>query len=136
MATMLDVSIRAGVSKATVSRVLNGTGQVKESTRQQVFKAMEELGYRPNFLARSLANRTSNSIGLVVSTFDGFYFGRLLQQASRQTEAWGKQLIVTDATTMRRSVKKRRCRCWYRSPVRCHRALHAPYERKEDYVAD
>ncbi|BBT69685.1 DNA-binding transcriptional regulator, LacI/PurR family [Kluyvera sp. M-M157-B] len=96
MATMLDVSIRAGVSKATVSRVLNGTGQVKESTRKQVFKAMEELGYRPNFLARSLANRTSNSIGLVVSTFDGFYFGRLLQQASRQTEAWGKQLIVTD----------------------------------------
>ena len=96
MATMLDVSIHAGVSKATVSRVLNGTGQVKESTRQQVFKAMEELGYRPNFLARSLANRTSNSIGLVVSTFDGFYFGRLLQQASRQTESHGKQLIVTD----------------------------------------
>lgn len=96
MATMLDVSLRAGVSKATVSRVLNGTGQVKESTKQLVFKAMEELGYRPNFLARSLANQTSNSIGLVVSTFDGFYFGRLLQQASRQTEAHGKQLIVTD----------------------------------------
>ena len=96
MATMLDVSLRAGVSKATVSRVLNGTGQVKESTRNQVFKAMEELGYRPNFLAQSLANRTSNSIGLVVSCFDGFYFGRLLQQASRQSEAHGKQLIVTD----------------------------------------
>jgi hypothetical protein len=59
MATMLDVSLRAGVSKATVSRVLNGTGQVKESTRQQVFAAMEELGYRPNFLARSLANQTN-----------------------------------------------------------------------------
>ncbi|HAZ54159.1 MAG TPA: LacI family transcriptional regulator [Franconibacter helveticus] len=96
MATMLDVSLRAGVSKATVSRVLNGTGQVKESTRKQVFRAMEELGYRPNFLARSLAHRTSNSIGLVLSTFDGFYFGRLLQQASRQTETHGKQLIVTD----------------------------------------
>ncbi|HKS33732.1 MAG TPA: LacI family DNA-binding transcriptional regulator [Enterobacteriaceae bacterium] len=96
MATMLDVSLRAGVSKATVSRVLNGTGQVKESTRKAVFKAMEDLGYRPNFLARSLANRTSNSIGLVVSTFDGFYFGRLLQQASRQSEVHGKQLMVTD----------------------------------------
>lgn len=72
MATMLDVSLRAGVSKATVSRVLNGTGQVKESTRQQVFAAMEELGYRPNFLARSLANQTSNSIGLVVSTLTAF----------------------------------------------------------------
>lgn len=96
MVTMLDVSLRAGVSKATVSRVLNKTGQVKESTRAQVFKAMEELGYRPNFLAQSLANRTSNSIGLVVSSFDGFYFGRLLQQASRRTEFHGKQLIVTD----------------------------------------
>lgn len=96
MITMLDVSRRAGVSKATVSRVLNGTGQVKESTRQKVLKAMQALDYRPNFLARSLANRTSNSIGLVVSTFDGFYFGRLLQQASRQTESHGKQLIVTD----------------------------------------
>lgn len=107
---MLDVSIRAGVSKATVSRVLNGTGQVKESTRQQVFKAMEELGYRPNFLARSLANQTSNSIGLVVSTFDGFYFGRLLQQASRQTEAWESSL--SSLTVMiRRSAKRKRCRC-------------------------
>ncbi|WP_039057351.1 LacI family DNA-binding transcriptional regulator [Enterobacter sp. Bisph1] len=96
MVTMLDVSLRAGVSKATVSRVLNGTGQVKESTRNQVFKAMEELEYRPNFLARSLANRTSNSIGLVVSSFDGFYFGCLLQQAARRAELHGKQLIVTD----------------------------------------
>lgn len=41
MATMLDVSRHAGVSKATVSRVLNGTGQVKESTRQKVFTAMQ-----------------------------------------------------------------------------------------------
>ncbi|HDK7338728.1 TPA: LacI family DNA-binding transcriptional regulator [Cronobacter sakazakii] len=96
MVTMRDVSVRAGVSKATVSRVLNNTGHVKESTRAQVFRAMEELGYRPNLLARSLAHRTSNSIGLVVSSFNGFYFGRLLQQASRQTEAHGKQLIVTD----------------------------------------
>ncbi|EHC83060.1 LacI transcriptional regulator, partial [Salmonella enterica subsp. enterica serovar Senftenberg str. A4-543] len=96
MATMLDVSRHAGVSKATVSRVLNGTGQVKESTRQKVFTAMQALGYRPNLLARSLANRTSNSIGLVVSTFDGFYFGSLLRRASRQAELHNKQLIVTD----------------------------------------
>lgn len=96
MATMLDVSRHAGVSKATVSRVLNGTGQVKESTRQKVFTAMQALDYRPNLLARSLANRTSNSIGLVVSTFDGFYFGSLLRRASRQAEFHNKQLIVTD----------------------------------------
>ncbi|WON77986.1 LacI family DNA-binding transcriptional regulator [Serratia sp. UGAL515B_01] len=96
MITMLDVSIRAGVSKATVSRVLNGTGQVKKSTRDAVFKAMDELGYRPNFLAQSLANKSSNSIGLVVSNFDGPYFGRLLRQAAKMIEASGKHLIVTD----------------------------------------
>ncbi|MBP1133250.1 DNA-binding LacI/PurR family transcriptional regulator [Serratia sp. PL17] len=96
MITMLDVSIRAGVSKATVSRVLNGTGQVKNSTREAVFKAMDELGYRPNFLAQSLANKSSNSIGLVVSNFDGPYFGRLLRRAAKLIEASGKHLIVTD----------------------------------------
>ena len=96
MITMLDVSIRAGVSKATVSRVLNGTGQVKKSTRDAVFKAMDDLGYRPNFLAQSLANKSSNSIGLVVSNFDGPYFGRLLRKAAKLIEASGKHLIVTD----------------------------------------
>ncbi|PLR31304.1 LacI family transcriptional regulator [Chimaeribacter californicus] len=96
MITMLDVSLRAGVSKATVSRVLNGTGQVKQSTRDAVFRAMEELGYRPNFLAQSLATRSSNSIGLVLSNFDGPYFGKLLRQAAKDVEASGKHLIVTD----------------------------------------
>lgn len=96
MITMLDVSLRAGVSKATVSRVLNGTGQVKESTRIAVFKAVEELGYRPNLLAQALANQTSNTIGLVVSNFDGPYFGRLLRQAAHLIEASGKHMIVTD----------------------------------------
>ncbi|UCQ11869.1 LacI family DNA-binding transcriptional regulator [Edwardsiella tarda] len=96
MITMLDVARRAGVSKATVSRVLNATGQVKQSTRNAVFHAMEELGYRPNLLAQALANQTSNTLGLVISHFDGPYFGRLLRQAASQVEASGKQLIVTD----------------------------------------
>lgn len=96
MITMLDVSRQAGVSKATVSRVLNNTGQVKESTRVAVFKAVEELGYRPNLLAQALANQTSNTIGLVISNFDGPYFGRLLRQAAQLIEASGKHMIVTD----------------------------------------
>lgn len=112
MATMLDVSRHAGVSKATVSRVLNGTGQVKESTRQKVFTAMQVLDYRPNLLARSLANSTSNSIGLVVSTFDGFYFGSLLRRASRQAEFHNKQLIVTPMVTIRRNESRKPYKCW------------------------
>lgn len=111
MATMLDVSIRAGVSKATVSRVLNGTGQVKESTRQQVFKAMEELGYRPNFLARSLANRTSNSIGLVVSTFDGFTLAACCNRRRAKRKP-GANSLSSPTATMRPNGKKKRCKCW------------------------
>ena len=55
MTTMLEVAKRAGVSKATVSRVLSGNGYVSQETKDRVFQAIEESGYRPNLLARSLA---------------------------------------------------------------------------------
>ena len=96
MATITDVCKLAGVSKATVSRVINGTGQVKESTRKVVFEAMQSLQYRPNSLAQALANKKSNSIGLVLSTFDGNYFGSLLREATNVAHEAGMQLIVTD----------------------------------------
>ncbi|MCS5959993.1 LacI family transcriptional regulator [Klebsiella pneumoniae subsp. pneumoniae] len=109
---MLDVSIRAGVSKATVSRVLNGTGQVKESTRQQVFKAMEELGYRPNFLARSLANQTSNSIGLVVSHLRRLLLWPSAAAGVTPDRSLGeRQLIVTDGRDTPEREERKRCRC-------------------------
>ena len=66
MATMLDVSRKAGVSKSTVSRVLNGTAKISEATREAVFKAIEELNYRPNVLAQSLSKQETNTIGLVI----------------------------------------------------------------------
>jgi len=96
MATMVDVCRLAGVSKATVSRVLNNTGPVKESTRQAVFDAIQELSYRPNGLAQALASHRSDTIGLILSNFTGSYFGTLLRQATRSVDAAGKQLIVTD----------------------------------------
>lgn len=96
MATITDVCKLAGVSKATVSRVINGIGQVKESTRKTVFDAMKTLQYRPNSLAQALATNRSNSIGLILSTFDGSYFGSLLKEAANVAESAGMQLIVTD----------------------------------------
>ncbi len=96
MSTIVDVCKLAGVSKATVSRVMNGTGQVKESTREAVYAAMEQLGYRPNKIAQALATSKTDTIGFVVSHFDGAYIGSLLQQASASAEAVKKQLIVTD----------------------------------------
>ena len=96
MATITDVCRLAGVSKATVSRVLNNTGQVKESTRAQVYKAIQELNYRPNGLAQALATQRSNTIGLILSDFNGNFFGDLLKQAAQSVEEAGKHLIVTD----------------------------------------
>ncbi|MBE8207791.1 LacI family DNA-binding transcriptional regulator, partial [Leptospira borgpetersenii serovar Ballum] len=67
MSTMQEVAKKAGVSKATVSRVLSGKGYVSEETRKQVFEAIDATGYRPNLLARNLATNTSQCIGMVVT---------------------------------------------------------------------
>ena len=96
MPTINDVSKLAGVSKATVSRVINNKGKIKDSTRKIVFEAMKTLNYKPDSLAQALATKTSNSIGLITSIFDGNYFGVLLKESAKLADQAGKQLIVTD----------------------------------------
>lgn len=65
MPTINDVSRLAGVSKATVSRVLSGSRGVKEASRQAVMKAVEELNYRPNTIAQSLLSQSTGCIGVI-----------------------------------------------------------------------
>lgn len=98
MITMLDVARRAGVSKATVSRVLAGHGYVSKTVRDKVMSAVEEMGYRPNLLARSLATRRSQSIGLMVpnTLYNGPFFSELLYQVATLTEQLGSQLVLAD----------------------------------------
>jgi DNA-binding LacI/PurR family transcriptional regulator len=62
--TMIDVAKRAGVAVSTVSYAINGTRPISEETRQRIFAAMEELGYKPNALARGLASKRSRIIAL------------------------------------------------------------------------
>jgi DNA-binding LacI/PurR family transcriptional regulator len=62
---MLDVAKRANVALSTVSYALNATRPVSEETRQRIFKAMEELGYRPHAMARGLASKRSRIIALL-----------------------------------------------------------------------
>ncbi|MFA3779755.1 LacI family DNA-binding transcriptional regulator [Yersinia sp. 1652 StPb PI] len=98
MSTMLEVAKKAGVSKATVSRVLSGKGYVSEVTKAQVYKAIEESGYRPNLLARNLATNKSQCIGLVVTNtlYNGNYFNEILSQAAKKLENNGRQLVLVD----------------------------------------
>lgn len=65
MPTVIDVAKRAGVSISTVSYAINGTRPITEETRQRVFRAMDELGYKPNVLARALASKRSRIISLL-----------------------------------------------------------------------
>jgi LacI family fructose operon transcriptional repressor len=74
MASIKDVAESAGVSIATVSRVLTDKPHVSEALRQRVMDAVESLGYRPNRIARSLRTQQSATIGLVVSDIRNPYF--------------------------------------------------------------
>ena len=63
--TIMSVARMAGVSKSTVSRVLNNEPTVKPKTREQVLRVIEESGYMPNEIARSLVRQRSNLVGLI-----------------------------------------------------------------------
>lgn len=75
--TIHDVAERAGVSVTTVSRVLNNRGYISDEMRNKVGKAIEELNYTPNHLARSFYNNKTMSIGLIIPTINNPFFGEL-----------------------------------------------------------
>ncbi|MCE1252013.1 MAG: LacI family transcriptional regulator [Anaerolineae bacterium] len=74
MTTIHDVAKRAGVAPITVSRVINNTGYISPETRQIVNKAIAELGYVPNVLARSLRSKRTNTIALVLTDITNPFF--------------------------------------------------------------
>ncbi|MGO4430122.1 LacI family DNA-binding transcriptional regulator, partial [Streptomyces sp. MCAF7] len=77
MASIKDVAQHAGVSVATVSRVLNDHPSVRADTRDRVLTAVAELGYRPNAVARSLRTDQTRTLGLVISDVLNPFFTEL-----------------------------------------------------------
>ena len=92
--TILDVAKRAGVSIATVSRVLNASTPVVEETAQRVRTAVDELQFVPRTAARMLASRKTNTIGLLFSEIRGAFFAHLLHGIESQLRAAGYELLV------------------------------------------
>jgi LacI family transcriptional regulator len=76
--TIYDVARLAGVSAATVSRTLNGTGHVAASRRLAVEAAVEQLGYRPNTIARSLATRSTRTVALLLPDITNPFYAELV----------------------------------------------------------
>ncbi|WP_410483212.1 LacI family DNA-binding transcriptional regulator [Streptomyces sp. ST1015] len=97
--TLEAVAARAGVSRATVSRVVNGGDGVREPLVERVRRAVEELGYVPNQAARSLVTRRHDAIAVVIAepetrVFADPFFGRQLRGISKELTAHDNQLVL------------------------------------------
>jgi DNA-binding LacI/PurR family transcriptional regulator len=95
--TMREVARRAGVSLATVSRVLNGTQYISEETRRRVLKVVREFNYFKNVHARRLATGRSDIFGLIISEIANPYFPEIIK--GYQTAAWSRGYDVLICNT-------------------------------------
>lgn len=94
--TLVEVARRAGVSPSTVSRVLNNTGRVSESTRARVLKIAKELKYRPDIHARTLAGGNSRTLGLIVSNLQNPFFLDIFRVIEADAHQAGYAVVVAN----------------------------------------
>lgn len=97
MASIKDVAAEAGVSVATVSRVLNDHPSVSADARTRVLAAVATLGYRPNAVARSLRTDQTHTLGLVISDVMNPYFTELARSVEEAARALGYSVIIGNA---------------------------------------
>lgn len=93
--TIHDVAARAGVSVATVSRVLNGKSVVREETQRQVLEAARTLAYVPNVAARSLSSRRSQTLGVVLPDVHGEFFSEVIRGIDLAARQEGYHILVS-----------------------------------------
>lgn len=93
--TLQDVAALAGVSIKTVSRVVNHQGEISDVTRQRVQAAIDELGYRPNVLARSLVSRRTDTLAVVAWGIEYFGPSRTIAGIEQQADEFGYSLFLS-----------------------------------------
>jgi DNA-binding LacI/PurR family transcriptional regulator len=104
-----EVARRAGVSTATVSRVLNNIDVVRDATRARVMEAAAELNYHPNLNARTLAGGKSRTFGMIASNLENPFFFDIFRSLERESHRAGYDVVVAhtgyDADQLVRSVR-------------------------------
>ncbi|MFI1165449.1 LacI family DNA-binding transcriptional regulator [Streptomyces sp. NPDC020801] len=100
--TIRDVAARAGVSKSLVSLVLRGSDKVRPEKRQAVLAAVEELGYRPNAAARSLSERRTRTVGVLLNDLRNPWFVELLDGLNARLYDGGMHVLLADGRLGRR----------------------------------
>jgi DNA-binding LacI/PurR family transcriptional regulator len=96
--TQEDVARKARVSRALVSLVMRGEPNVSEQRRRRVLRAAEELGYRPNAYARSLASKRLHTVGVLINDVTNPYFGGVYSSLATAAEEAGFDLLVAPGT--------------------------------------
>src|SRR5689334_25101566 len=96
-ATIADVAAKAGVSTATVSRVLAGVGRARPETRTRVLDAARELDYRPSEIARSLKRRSTQTLGLIITDIENPYFPQLVRSVEDASRDLGYTVLLCNA---------------------------------------
>jgi LacI family transcriptional regulator len=94
--TLNDVARRAGVSKSTVSNVVRNAAPVAPGTRRRVEGAISELGYRPNEVARALKQRSTQTLGLVITDTVNPFAASLAQAVVRRARRDGYAVLIAD----------------------------------------
>ncbi|MDH7485874.1 MAG: LacI family DNA-binding transcriptional regulator [Anaerolineae bacterium] len=87
--TIRDVAAAAGVSYQTVSRVINRRPDVAEETRRRVWQVIEELGYQPSAIARSLVSKRTHTLGLITADFSDYFFTQVIVGAEAEARKQG-----------------------------------------------
>jgi DNA-binding LacI/PurR family transcriptional regulator len=95
--TIIDVAVRVGVSKSTVSNVIRGVPTVAPALRRRVLQAIDELGYRPNKLAAQLAQARSTTIGVVTGRLDNQFFSEMAIALERSASRRGYGVMLCNS---------------------------------------
>lgn len=96
-ATIWDVAKHAGVSVASVSRAINGTGGISSATRERVLRVAREIQYTPHGGARSLITRRTRTVGVLLPDMHGEFFSELIRGVDRAASASGLHLLVSSS---------------------------------------
>lgn len=131
MATIYEVSKLAGVSLATVSRVMNNSTKVTAKTQQKVEAAMRQLGYRPNTIAQSLASKRSNAVGVLVPELHGPFFSVVLGAIEEELREHGKHVIITAGHS---DAQQEKAGIEFLESRRCDALILYVFEVTDDYI--
>ncbi|MBR5401193.1 MAG: LacI family DNA-binding transcriptional regulator [Treponema sp.] len=94
MITLKEIAAKCNVSIATVSNILNGKSNVSEKTKERVLKVVKETGYKPNYMARTLRARKTNTVGLIIDDIGAFSSPLLIEGVLETLEQKGYKAII------------------------------------------